>query len=109
MTTTERRLSALANNTAIEVTAQIELEGATLVLFTFNDIEESSAIVYEDGTLMHLRDWQSGRPETLEEIANFDWVSESGEEAVVLNELPRMHTKQNNQRASPVIGFALTL
>lgn len=86
----ENRLSSLAENTAIKVTAIIELEEASLVLFEFNKAEEASAIIYKDGTLYHQRDWQSGRPETLEEIANFDWVSESGEEAVVLNELPRM-------------------
>lgn len=68
----------------------IALDDATLYLFQFGDIK-SSAIAYADGTAFVLDDWQGSRPESAEEIENYEWVSATdGRKAIVMNGLPRL-------------------
>ena len=87
----EKRLSALADGEKCEVTSIISLdqEKADLILFTCGDLD-CSCIVYNDGALMHLQDWQSGYPKSYNEIAEFDWLTEDGRECVMFNGMPRI-------------------
>lgn len=72
-----------------QITETVSLpEGATMYLFEGDDIH-SSAIEHADGIIFVMRDWQSGRPETFEEIDEYSWVTLHGQEAVMLNGLPR--------------------
>lgn len=65
-------------------------DDATLYLFQFGDIK-SSAISYADGTTFVLDDWQGSRPESEEEIADYNWVSAAdGRKAIVMDGLPRL-------------------
>lgn len=70
---------------------RITLDGdATLYLFQFGDIK-SSAISYADGTTFVLDDWQGSRPESEEEIEDYNWVSAAdGRKAIVMDGLPRL-------------------
>ena len=62
---------------------------ARLVKFEFEDIK-SSCIVYPDGTVFTLDDWQSGDyPTTMEEVENYEWVDRRWMGTIMLNGLPR--------------------
>lgn len=77
----------------IEILKEVELPDAVMYVVHwscnngFDDV--SSFILYDDGTLFHQYDWQCGHPETADEIADFDWLSEYGTHAVMLGGLPR--------------------
>ena len=69
-------------------------EGPALVIFDFDGgvAGTTAAIIFEDGTIFTLCDWQSGDyPQSFDEIADFDWrVGVSEDKAIVLCGLPRM-------------------
>lgn len=73
----------------IEIVDQIELDGAIMYIVKLDGWMLTSIIVYLDGTLFHLRDWQSGNPMTKEEIEDYEWLTEDMHEAIVLNGQPR--------------------
>ena len=62
-----------------------------LYLFQYEDIK-SSAIDYEDGTTFVMWDWQTPtRPESEEEIEDYDWrLASDGRRAVIMDGLPRI-------------------
>lgn len=85
------RLKALANDGCeIEVEKEIPLTDATLYLCKCDGFMPIAAIIYNDGELFHLRDWQSGIPESPEDIESYDWLSEDGRDTIILNGLPRL-------------------
>lgn len=85
----EKRLSDLADGEKCEITKIVPLkDNANLVLFTCSYMD-CACIVYNDGSLFHLRDWQSGYPKSYEEIEEYDWLTEDGRDAVMMNGLPR--------------------
>lgn len=94
----EKRINAtdIANggngNISIEIKKEVSLKVATMYVVNWVSTSTSGIsafIVYEDGTLFHQYDWQGCHPETAEEIADFDWLTEDGKPAVMLNGLPR--------------------
>ena len=93
----EKRLTALANGekcSISEVKRLTDGEGETLdvslVLFDCNGDLDCSCVVYDDGTLMHLQDWQSGYPKWGTQIKNYEWITEDGRDTVIMNGLPRV-------------------
>lgn len=72
----------------VTIERTIEDSEGALVLFSADGCE-AAAYVYNDGDLFHLRDWQSGRPESLDEIQDYDWLTEDGRPATMLNGHPR--------------------
>lgn len=86
----EKRLAILADGEKCIVTKVIDLKDhAHLVAFRCKDELDCSCIVYDDGTLMHLQDWQSGYPESGDDIEDYNWITEDGRDAVLMNGLPR--------------------
>ena len=86
----EKRLSVLADGEKCIITKVEDIEeGAHLVKFVCNGELDCSCVVYDDGTLFHLRDWQSGYPNDEVEIASYDWVTEDNWAAIIFNGLPR--------------------
>lgn len=84
----EDRLSAIGNcNVDIEMSVS-DTEGR-LVLFKAGDDIYSAAYIYNDDELFHLRDWQGARPESLEEISDFEWLTEDGKDAIMMDGRPR--------------------
>lgn len=87
----EKRLAILSDGDECTVTKVTDLKDhAHLVAFRCNDDLDCSCIVYDDGTLFHLWDWQSGYPETEDEIEKYNWLTENGRDAVMMNGLPRI-------------------
>lgn len=70
------------------ITAVVQGDGIALYLFEADGIY-SAAIAYDGGEVFFLRDWQGARPEALEEVAEFDWVCENGQDAIVFDGFPR--------------------
>lgn len=71
-----------------------ESEGAALYLFECEkEGIKSAAFAYNSGEVFVLTDWQGARPEKLSEAEQFDWVTISGIDALVLNGYPRMFAK----------------
>ena len=67
-----------------------ESEGAALYLFeSEKEGIKSAAFAYENGWVFVLTDWQGSRPEKLSEVADYDWVTISGHDAINLNGYPR--------------------
>ena len=67
-----------------------ESEGAALHLFECEkEGIKSAAFAYESGEVFVLTDWQGARPEKLSEVADYDWVTTSGYDAINLNGYPR--------------------
>ena len=67
-----------------------ESEGAALYLFeSEKEGIKSAAFAYESGEVFVLTDWQGSRPEKLSEVADYDWVTISGHDAINLNGYPR--------------------
>lgn len=85
----EARLSALGNGCTIEIEGSVPDNEGNLVLFCADGSIHSAAYLYNDGTLFHLRDWQSGRPENIYEMECFGWLAEDGKEAIILDNRPR--------------------
>jgi hypothetical protein len=87
----EKRLSDLADGEKCEITKIVPLKGnANLVLFICNDELDCSCVVYNGGELFHLSDWQGGYPENADEVEDYQWLTEDGRDAVVMNGLPRI-------------------
>ena len=67
-----------------------ESEGAALYLFeSEKEGIKSAAFAYESGEVFLLTDWQGSRPEKLSEVADYDWVTTSGQNTINLNGYPR--------------------
>ena len=67
-----------------------ESEGAALYLFqSEKEGIKSAAFAYENGWVFVLTDWQGSRPEKLSEVADYDWVTTSGQNTINLNGYPR--------------------
>lgn len=65
-------------------------EGAALYLFeSEKEGIKSAAFAYESGEVFLLTDWQGSRPEKLSKVADYDWVTISGHDAINLNGYPR--------------------
>ena len=65
-------------------------DDATLYLFE-NDFCKSSAIGYSDGTLFVTKDWQCpSRPESYQDIADYDWCTVDWQDAIILDGLPKV-------------------
>ena len=92
----EKRLTALANGEKCHIVEVKTLKDGdkildvSLVLFECNGYLECSCVVYDDGTLMHLRDWQAGYPKDCNEIKDYDWITEDGRDTVMMDGLPRV-------------------
>lgn len=92
----EKRLTALANGEECSISkVEILVQGGktldvNLVFFDCNGDLECSCVVYDDGTLMHLRDWQSGYPKRGYQIKNYDWITEDGRDTIMIDGLPRV-------------------
>lgn len=84
-------LSMSGENVNYKITSVVVLkDGARLHLFEGAGIE-SSAISYADGTTFVLDDWQGSRPESEEEIADYEWrLASDGRKAIVMDGLPRI-------------------
>ena len=68
-----------------------ESEGAALYLFeSEKEGIKSAAFAYGSGEVFVLTDWQGSRPEKLSEVADYDWVTTSGQNTINLNGYPRM-------------------
>lgn len=68
-----------------------ESEGAALYLFeSEKESIRSAAFAYGSGEVFVLTDWQGSRPEKLSEVADYDWVTTSGQNTINLNGYPRM-------------------
>ena len=67
-----------------------ESEGAALYLFECEkEGIKSAAFAYESGEVFVLTDWQGSRPEKLSEVADYDWVTTSGHDAINFDGYPR--------------------
>lgn len=82
------------NNCDYDLLRVEEISGEDAVFVEFDFCGEaagtSAAVVYGDGTTFTLSDWQGGRPESPEEIDEFDWLDrEHGAAGVNLLGLPR--------------------
>lgn len=79
------------NEIRFEILKEIQLqENAVMYILSWNQTGRTAVIIYDDGTLFHLNDWQGPCPETAEEIESFEWRSEYGKRAVVFNGLPKV-------------------
>lgn len=75
--------------TDLKVLETRALGDAVWVLFAF-DGETQVAVYYpQDDMLFAPDDWQGGHPGDPDDIANWRWVSSAGDEAIVLDGLPR--------------------
>jgi hypothetical protein len=92
----EKRLTELANGEKCHIVEVKTLKDGdkildvSLVLFQCNGYLDCSCVVYDDGTLMHLRDWQSGYPKWGTQIKDYAWLTEDGRETIIMNGLPRI-------------------
>lgn len=84
----EKNLSG--HNVDYQITDIIPLpENAAMYQFQADDIR-SSAILHSDGTVFVLTDWQGSRPTSFAEVADYDWIAIDGQDAIILNDLPRL-------------------
>lgn len=90
METVAERMSAIGGGVKCEVINAVELDGAVMYAIKVDGCLTTCAIVYDDGTLFCQWDWQGAHPETAEEIADYDWRTEDGRRAVMLDGMPRM-------------------
>lgn len=66
------------------------VDGVDLIFFD-TDAGLTSAVVYPDGEVFVLTDWQGDYPTDFDDIDKFDWVhAQSGKAAFNLNGLPRL-------------------
>lgn len=80
-----------SNKHHIKITDRIDLkEGAELILFECDGWNcASSAVLHQDGTLFVLTDWQCSRPESLEELYQYEWITTDGHLGVMFDGLPK--------------------
>lgn len=76
----------------IEIENVIEGNVADLILFRDDSgLVSSSCVMYHDGTMLFLDDWQSWRPENFDEVATTDgWVDENLQPCFTVAGLPRV-------------------
>lgn len=88
----EAALSAYDNGTEYSIVKSIDLTNdAKLVSFVSEDgMAESSAVVYNDGTVFVTDDWQGGYAESFEEIEDFEWYTLGGQRAIIMDGLPKI-------------------
>ena len=75
------------------ITEVIEDESEDAALYLFESEKEgikSAAFAYESGEVFVLTDWQGARPEKLSDVADYAWVTTSGQNSINLNGYPRM-------------------
>ena len=84
----ERILKLDGGNGDISIVGKFDIKDGTLFQFDF-DGEKAAVIVYNDGTLFQQADWQSGCPESISEIDNFEWLTENRQDTVMFDGLPR--------------------
>ena len=76
---------------AFTVTDDIRIDDTAHLFLFENDYCKASAVGYESGELFVMRDWQEpSRPETAEEIADYDWCTIDRQDAIIFDGLPRM-------------------
>ena len=77
-------------NADFVVTDEIRIDDTAHLYFFENDSCKAAAVGYESGELFVMRDWQQpSRPETVEEIADYDWCTIDWQDAIVFDGLPR--------------------
>lgn len=86
----ETRISALCDSAEVKV-KEIDAAGdeCALLQVEVNGMKYNSVLLYRDGTIMHLHDWQGPNPENISEVEDFEWVDEGGRPAVMFDGLPR--------------------
>ncbi len=66
-------------------------DDAQLVVFRYGyGKDRSAAIVYPDDTLILMYDWEEPCPQSVDDIANVKWITDSGRECIIFNGLPRI-------------------
>ncbi len=86
----EARISALCGGSEVKVREINAADDECALLQVETDgMKYNSVLLYRDGTIMHLHDWQGPNPENIGEVENFDWVTEEGRPAVMVDGLPR--------------------
>lgn len=77
----------------LEVTSSEERDGVEMVHAWVDEIgSEIAVLLWPDGTVMTLPDWQGVQPSGIDEIADFDWIvaDESGwQPTVMVDGIPR--------------------
>jgi hypothetical protein len=92
----EKRLTVLANGEKCSISEVKTLKDGdkkldvSLVLFDCGGDLDCSCVVYDDGTLMHLQDWQSGYPKQGNQIKDYAWLTEDGRDTIIIGGLPRV-------------------
>ena len=75
---------------AFTVTDDIRIDDTAHLFLFENDYCKAAAVGYESGELFVMRDWQEpSRPETAEEIADYDWCTIDWQDAIIFDGLPR--------------------
>lgn len=84
------RISALCDGAEVKA-KEIDTAGdeCALLQVEVNGMKYNSVLLYRDGTIMHLHDWQGPNPENIGEVEDFEWVDEEGRPAVMVDGLPR--------------------
>lgn len=86
----EKRIANLSDEkVTIKILNTFNIENGKVYIYDF-ETGEAAAIIYNDGTLFQQYDWQSGHPENVDEIENFDWVAEDNRPAIMFNGLPKI-------------------
>ena len=85
---------------SVKVNNRINVNGeAELVLLTINYASDelgvfsldTAFVIYKDNTVLTLWDWQSGYPQSTNEIENYEWHLDLQEHrAIMFNGLPRI-------------------
>lgn len=78
------------NDVPFTVTDEIRINDTAHLYLFENDSCKAAAVGYESGELFVMRDWQEpSRPETAEEIADYDWSTIDWQDAIIFDGLPR--------------------
>ena len=78
------------NDVAFTFTDDIRIDDTAHLFLFENDYCKAAAVGYESGELFVMRDWQEpSRPETVEEIADYDWCTIDWQDAIIFDGLPR--------------------
>lgn len=73
------------------VTDKIKIDDTAHLFLFENDSCKAAAVGYESGELFVMRDWQEpSRPETAEEIADYNWCTIDWQDAIIFDGLPRI-------------------
>lgn len=85
---TDKELSGADIDYEILSVAPIEGEDAYLVTFE-GGCASSSAVIYGDGTVFFIDDWQGSYPTDKTQFANYDWVDEHFRPVPIFEGMPR--------------------